>query len=105
MHPINGTWKIIAHSPMGEMPSINEIKVEGDGFTGVMHDERSGRDYDIVDGRMDGNRVTFGATMKFGFISMTFAMEGIISEDGRSCTGTAKAMKMEGTFEGVKISD
>lgn len=105
MHPINGTWKIIAHCPLGELPSIDEIKVEGDSFSGVMHDEKSGKDYAIVDGKMDGNHVTFGATMKFGFVSMTFALEGFISEDGKTCKGTAKALKMEGTFEGEKISD
>ena len=105
MHPINGTWKIIAQSPLGALPSINEIKVDGDSFSGVMHDERSGKDYEIVDGKMDGNHVTFAATMKFGLFTMTFAMEGQISEDGKSCVGTAKSGKMEGTFEGIKISD
>lgn len=106
MHPIHGTWKIVAHTPLGDLPSIDEITVVGDTFTGIMHDEKSGKDYDIVDGKIiDDRHVTFGATMKFGFVSMTFALESFISEDGKSCQGTAKAMKMEGTFEGVKISD
>lgn len=105
MHPINGTWKILAHCPLGDLPSIDEIKVEGDGFTGIMHDEKTGKDFDIVNGTWDGNHVFFEATMKFGFISMAFKLEGFISEDGKTCTGTAKAAKMEGTFEGEKISD
>ena len=105
MHPINGTWKIMAHCPLGDLPSIDELKVEGEGFSGVMHDEKTGKDFDIINGRWEGNHVFFEATMKFGFISMAFKLEGFISEDGKSCTGIAKAAKMEGTFEGVKIAD
>ena len=105
MHPINGTWKILAHTPLGDLPSIDEIKVDGDSFTGVMHDEKSGKDYAITNGKMDGNHVTFNTEMKFGFVNMSFELEGNISEDGKTCTGTAHALKMNGTFEGDKISD
>lgn len=105
MHPINGTWKIMAHCPLGDLPSIDEIKVEGDSFTGVMHDEKSRKDYAITNGKMDGNHVTFNAEMKFGFVNMAFELAGDISEDGKHCTGTAHALKMNGTFEGEKISD
>ena len=104
MHPIHGTWKIIAHCPLGELPSIDEIFVEGDAFTGIMHDEKSGKDYELSNGKIDGNHVTFEATMRFGFVSMTFSLAGDVSEDGKTCKGTAKALKMEGTFEGVKLS-
>lgn len=103
MHPIEGKWKIIAHCPLGDLPSVDEITVDGDAFTGVMHDGKSGKDYDLVNGRIDGNHVTFEAAMKFGFVTMTFRLEGDVSPDGSACRGTAKAMKMEGTFEGVKI--
>jgi len=83
MHPINGTWKILAHCPLGELPSVDEIKVDGDTFAGVMHDEKSGKDYDIVDGKMDGNHVTFGATMNddgVGIIEMYIPAAQIIQQ-------------------------
>ncbi len=105
MHPLHGTWKIVADCPLGKLPSIDELKVDGDTFTGVMHDEKSGKDYDLVNGVINGNHVTFDASMKFGFVKMDFKLEGDISEDGKTCKGTAKAMKMSGTFEGEKISD
>lgn len=105
MHPINGTWKIIADCPLGKLPSVDELKVEGDSFSGIMHDEKSGKDYAITNGKMNGNDVTFKAEMKFGFVTMAFDLQGHISEDGKHCTGTAHAMKMNGTFEGEKISD
>jgi len=105
MHPIHGTWKIMAHCPLGDLPSVDEIFVDGDTFTGIMHDEKSGKDFELVNGKIDGNHVTFEATMKFGFVSMSFHLEGDVSEDGKSCKGTAKALQMKGEFEGVKISD
>ena len=104
MHPIHGTWKILARGPIGELPSVNEITAEGDTFSGVMHDEKSGKDFPIFNGKIDGNHVTFEATMKMGFVSMTFQLEGDVSEDGQTCKGTFKALKMEGTFEGEKLS-
>ena len=103
MHPIHGTWKIIAHCPLGELPSTDEIVVEGDTFTGVMHDERSGRDYPLVNGKIQGDHVTFQATMRLGLMTLTFDLEGDVSEDGKHCRGTARAMRMEGTFQGVKL--
>lgn len=108
MHAINGTWKILAKSPVGDMPSVDELRVNDDNLTfqGVMHDEKSGKDYPIVNGKIiDEHTVTFEAQMKIGLISMNFAMESHLSDDGKSCHGTAKAMMMKGTFEGEKISE
>lgn len=107
MHPMNGTWKIVAKTPVGLMPSIDEIKVSEDNltFTGVMHDERSRKDYPITDGVINGMDVTFKASMSIGLIHMDLDLAGHVNEDGRTCVGTAKAMMFKGTFEGEKISD
>ncbi len=107
MHPINGKWRIVAQTPVGTMPSIDEINVNEDGLTfqGVMHDERSGKDYPIINGKINGMDVTFQASMKIGLIKMDFDLEGHVADDGQTCHGTAKAMMMKGTFEGTKIEE
>ena len=104
MHALHGKWKIVAKGPIGELPSVNEITVDGNTFTGIMHDEKSGKDYPLTNGEIDGNHVTFEATMKIGFVSMAFKLQGDLSEDGKSISGTFKALKMDGTFQGEKIS-
>jgi len=108
MHAINGTWKILAKSNFGPMPSVDELYVNEDGktFQGVMHDEKSGKDFPIVNGIIiDEHTVTFEAAMTIGLIKMNFLMESHLSEDGMSCQGTAKAGIIKGTFEGTKIKE
>jgi hypothetical protein len=105
MHPLQGKWKITAHTSFGELPSVNEIQVEGDTFHGVMHDEKSGKDYDIVNGRIDGNNFTLETSMSFVVFSVTVALEGILAEDGKTISGTLTAMSKTGTFQGEKIED
>ena len=105
MHPLHGKWRIIAHGPLGDLPSDNEIVVDGDTFTGTMYDEKSGKDYPLVNGKLDGNHLTFEVTMKLGFVGMQFTLEGDVAEDGKTVQGTFKALKMEGTFEGEKVSE
>ncbi|HZK29074.1 MAG TPA: hypothetical protein VFD19_02530 [Clostridia bacterium] len=103
MHPLQGKWRIIAHTSFGELPSTNDIEVEGDTFHGVMHDEKSGKDYDIVNGKIDGNIVTFETSMSFVVFTVSVALAGTLSEDGKRISGTAEAMGSKGTFEGEKI--
>ena len=105
MHPLHGKWRIIAHGPLGDLPSDNEIVVDGDTFTGIMSDEKSGKDYPLLNGKLDGNHITFEVTMKLGFVGMDFSLEGDVAEDGKTVKGTFKALKMEGTFEGEKVSE
>ncbi len=103
MHPLEGKWKIIAHTSFGDLPSVNEIVVEGDSFHGVMHDEKSGKDYDIVNGKIDGNRFSLETSMSFVVFSVTVELEGTLAEDGRHISGSLTAMSKTGTFEGEKI--
>jgi hypothetical protein len=103
MHPLQGKWKIVAHTSFGDLPSVNEITVDGDTFHGVMHDEKSGKAYDIVNGKIDGKHFTLETSMSFVVFSINVDLEGTLSEDGRTIEGTVTAMSKTGTFEGEKI--
>ncbi len=105
MHPLQGKWKIVAHTSFGDLPSVNEIRVEGDTFHGVMHDEKSGKDYDIVNGKIDGDRFTLETSMSFVVFSVKVNLEGTLAEDGKHISGTLTAMSKTGTFQGEKIED
>lgn len=105
MHPLHGKWKILAQTSFGELPSINEIQVEGDTFHGVMHDEKSGKDYEIVNGKIDGNRFTLETSMSFVVFTIKVDLEGSLDEDGKHISGTLSAMSKTGTFQGEKIED
>ncbi|HHX30463.1 MAG TPA: hypothetical protein GX720_04455 [Clostridiaceae bacterium] len=105
MHPLHGKWKILAQTSFGELPSVNEIQVDGDTFRGVMHDEKSGKDYDIVNGKIDGNRFTLETSMSFVVFNVKVSLEGSLSEDGRHMSGTMTAMSKTGSFKGEKIED
>lgn len=105
MHPLHGKWKIVAHTSFGDLPSVNEIVVEGDSFHGVMHDEKSGKDYDIVNGKIEGNRFTLQTSMSFVVFSLKVDLEGTLAEDGKHISGTVTAMSKTGTFEGEKVEE
>lgn len=103
MHPLQGKWKIVAHTSFGDLPSLNEIVVEGDRFHGVMHDEKSGKSYDIVKGKIDGQNFSLETSMSFVVFSVKVDLEGTLSDDGRQISGTVTAMSKTGTFEGEKV--
>ncbi len=86
-----------------DLPSVNEITVDGDTFHGVMHDEKSGKDYDIINGKIDGNHFTLETSMSFVVFSINVDLEGTLSEDGKTIEGTVTAMSKTGSFEGEKI--
>ena len=105
MHPIDGTWEIIAHRPLGNWVILCKIKSNGDTFTGIMKDKKSNKDFEIRNGKINGHRATFDVTMKFGATNMDFNLEAEINPQNNTCRGVATALRMAGTFEGRKISD
>lgn len=103
MHPLQGKWKILAHSSFGDLASSSEIIVQGDRFHGVMQDENSGKSYDIVNGKIDGNRFSLETSLSLVVFTVNVELEGLLSEDGRRISGTVTAMSKKGSFEGEKI--
>ena len=107
MHFIQGKWEILATSKMtGDMPSVCEFTVNPDGqtFEGVMHDQKSGKDFPFKNGKIvDDRTVTMDAAMKIGILPVSLSMTSHISEDGNSCQGEAKALMVQATFTGKRV--
>ncbi|MGE5489367.1 MAG: hypothetical protein ACM3ZB_16245 [bacterium] len=77
---INGTWKANAETPMGPMVITFVFKADGAGFTGEMSDDFIGK-APIVDGKLDGNNVSFTVNMKFEENEMQLNYKGTVNGD------------------------
>lgn len=104
MHPLTGKWKITAHSPLGDMPLLADFTAdESTGtFTGSVYDEGNKKTYGVSNGVVTDHHIAYDMLIKFGIIPFSFHLEGDFFDDG-TCNGVAKAMKMQGTYEGYKI--
>ncbi|HOZ72543.1 MAG TPA: hypothetical protein PK179_08520 [Spirochaetales bacterium] len=104
MHQLTGKWKIKASTPMGTMALIADFAANepGTAFTGSVADEGNGKIYEVSNGVIDGNKIAYDMTIRFGLIPFNFHLEGTFAEDG-TCKGVGKAMKMEASYEGRKL--
>lgn len=104
MHPLQGKWKITAKAMGITMNLLADMVVSEDEktFGGTVLDEKSKNVYPIEQGVLEGNTIKYVITIKFGLIPFTFNMEGQFFEDN-TCTGSAKAGRMEGQYTGTKV--
>ena len=94
---VAGSYDCITKSPMGDQKSVFTIEVDGDTFTG----KNAGAlgSMDVVDGKVDGNKITWKMNMT---VPMPMTLEGEATVDGDTLTGSVKAgafgsMAMSGT--------
>ena len=106
MHMLTGKWKITAHTPLGEMTLIADFVADEatSTFTGRVYDEGNKKYYEVSNGTLNGNHISYDMIIKFGLVPFNFHLEGEYFEDG-TCRGEGKAMKMEGSYEGYKITE
>ncbi len=104
MNFLTGKWKIVAHSPLGDMALTADFVVDESTstFTGSVYDEGNKKTYGVSNGVINDHHISYDMLIKFGLIPFSFHLEGDFKDDG-TCTGEAKAMKMTGTYEGYKV--
>ena len=97
---VAGTYDCVTKSPMGDQKSKFTVNVDGDTFTG----QNAGAmgSMDVVDGKVDGNTLTWKMNMT---VPMPMTLEGKATIDGDNLTGTINAgafgaMPMTGTRAG-----
>jgi len=95
---INGTFKIVANTPMGPQETKLEVKQEGNVLTGT-GTGMSGTDK-IEDGKVEGNVATFivNTTTPFGTMKLDFKL----TFDGDKVTGTATSIFGDVPIEGKR---
>ncbi len=86
MNRIDGKWRCVTRTPMGEQQSVMELQRSGDSVTGI---SRTGLGTIVItEGRICGNVFTWEMELKVPF-SMT--LKGEATVEGDSMTGTIAA--------------
>ncbi len=83
---VTGSWKGSFETPMGTMENTFVLKADGSTVTGTIQGGPGG-ELKIDDGKIEGDKISFSATMEFGTIKY-------------SGTVTGDEMKLEMSFGG-----
>lgn len=92
---VAGTYDCVTKTPMGDQKSKFTVNVAGDTFTGQQAGAMGSMD--VVDGKVDGNRLTWKMNMT---VPMPMTLEGDATVEGDAITGTVDA----GAFGKMPIS-
>jgi hypothetical protein len=83
---VNGTWALTMQTPIGERKSTLTLTTSGTALTGTLAAE--GRSTTILDGKANGNAVSWKAAIK-NPMPLTLEFQGKI--DGNAITGSVSA--------------
>jgi hypothetical protein len=86
MAGVDGEWDCITKSPLGEQKSVFTVKSNGDTFTGQQAGAMGS--LDVIDGKVDGNKLTWKMEMK---VPMPMTLDCEATVDGDTLTGTVGA--------------
>ena len=84
---VAGTYDIVTKTPMGDQKGTFTVNVDGGSFTGSVSSAMMGS-MEVVDGKVDGNRLTWKMEMK---VPMPMTLEGAATVDGDAISGEVKA--------------
>lgn len=101
MSDVAGQWDCVTKTPMGEQRARMTVVPSADGtFTGIS--AGPGGELELLDGRIDGQRLTWRMEMK---VPMPMTLEGDAAVDGDTISGGIKA-GMFGTspMTGTRVS-
>ena len=96
MSKMNGTWKVVMHTYMGDMYSELEARVEGDQLLGTATDSANGAKGEISNGKVDGNKFSYDLTIRAVVGELTNHIEGVMVDDDTLSGSSTNPM---GTFE------
>ena len=91
---VDGNWTGIVQGPMGDIPVSFTFKADGTKLTGTTMGF-DGSQVPIMDGKIDGNTITFTVTFDFGGMPFMLSYKGIVSSDQIKMSGEAFGMPFE----------
>jgi hypothetical protein len=91
---VDGTWTGTIESPMGDVPVSFTFKADGAKLTGKTMGP-DGMEVPIMDGKIDGNTISFTVTFDFGGMPFMLSYKGVISTDQIKMSGDAFGMPFE----------
>lgn len=100
MSQVDGDWDCVTKSPLGEQKSVFTIKSDGSSFTGQQAGQMGSMD--VIDGKVDGNKLTWKMEMK---VPMPMTLDCSATVEGDTLTGQVGAgafgsFPMTGTRKG-----
>ena len=90
---VDGKWAGTISTPGGDFPVAFEFKADGTTLTGTTMSP-DGMSINIKDGKIDGDKVTFGVTLDFGGMALDIAYSGVV---------TPTEMKMKADVGGMAL--
>jgi hypothetical protein len=91
---VDGTWAGVVQGPMGDIPVSFTFKADGAKLTGTTSG-LDGSPVQIMDGKIDGNTITFTVTFDFGGMPFMLSYKGIVAKEDIKMSGDAFGMPFE----------
>ena len=85
---VTGNWKATAEGPNGSLERTFVFKVEGNKLTGETTSQMMGKST-IMDGKVDGDDLSFTITVKFQDNEVKLTYKGKVSASGNEITLTS----------------
>lgn len=76
---IDGKWTGTMMTPMGDVPLEFTFKADGSALTGSMM--LMGNEIKIENGKVDGNTISYSATLDFGGMDLEMIYKGVVAGD------------------------
>ena len=86
MAGVDGDWDCVTKSPLGEQKSVFTVRSDGGSFTGQQAGQMGS--LDVIDGKVDGNKLTWKMEMK---VPMPMTLDCEATVEGDTLTGTVGA--------------
>ena len=91
---VDGKWSGTVSTPGGDFPVAFEFKADGTKLTGTTMSPEGGS-VSIKDGKIDGNKITFGVSLYFGGMTIDIAYTGVVSPTELKLTADVLGMPLE----------
>ena len=91
---VDGKWSGTVSTPGGDFPVAFEFKAEGTKLTGTTMSPEGGS-VNIKDGKIDGDKISFGVSLDFGGMAIDIAYTGVVSPTELKMTAEVLGMPME----------
>ena len=88
MSDVAGKWDCLVKSPLGEQKSVLTVNVSADGTTFTGDNSGAQGSLECLDGKVDGNKLTWRMDMK---VPMPIMLDAEATVDGDTLTGGVKA--------------
>ena len=91
---VDGKWAGTISTPGGDFPVAFEFKSDGTQLTGTTMSP-DGMSLNIKDGKIDGDKITFGVSLDFGGMALDIAYSGVVTPTEMKMTADVAGMALE----------